>query len=516
MTSHYSRVFLKPKDSQNTLYGDISTSASPGTSPEEASKLSSTSVEPFSSIQSMSGRGTGTMTGTMTGTGTGSRSRGGTGTGTGGGMESGTDPGTYRSYLSGFSGMYESENGEEVGGVEDTRVRQQQQQQPQLQRTHAPPPRRHPFAMAQSRRRSSDEPERDFNPGYANGAGSAAPPLPAHVHLGYHQYTGAYNQPQPPLPHAQTREQTEKTQGLPPLHAHRPIAQQTHPQSRIAERTRIHPLFIVLLFLPLPPLLAAAYMPTGQAILRGSHSSSSANTTNSPSHIPSSSSSSSSPTPNPYSPSLSSSVQAGLTGGVILALPLALLLYALLFLPLSSESKNRQASTSNSNYANHNDDFFDDSSDSGSNILPFNFPFHLDLNLISSRPRSKLRRALSFTAFVLFVLLIGAISGPLGVSVLSPPSSSPSSTATTATATARNMKYLTPHNAGLAGLVGGVVIVCSALVVCVIVGGGMWMSVVLGRERRRRGRDGDVSAGGGGNGKGNGMGRKGRTGPVAF
>ena len=163
------------------------------------------------------------------------------------------------------------------------------------------------------------------------------------------------------------------------------------------------PLCLLLIFLPIPPLLALIYLAVGHAILRVTHSH-----TDSVFHAP-----------------ILSSVEAGATGGVILSLPLALLLFILL--------------SPNAPPSNSRDDFFEDD-DSTMDI------------------QSRLLRYTGYAVCVIFSFAIGGVAGPLGVTCLS---------SGTLDAFVDNKKMLSTGAAAAAGFLGGVILSFGTLAVVV-------------------------------------------------
>ncbi|KAF9476153.1 hypothetical protein BDN70DRAFT_882799 [Pholiota conissans] len=125
----------------------------------------------------------------------------------------------------------------------------------------------------------------------------------------------------------------------------------------------LSPLFILLLFLPVPPLLSIIYIVAGHAILRASNSS--------PNSI--------------YLSPIVASLEAGATGGVILSLPIAFLLYLLIY-----PNKPRDSP----------EDFFED-----------------DNSRVETQ--EKWLRYTGYAVAAFLILAIGGIAGPLGVTCLS-------------------------------------------------------------------------------------------------
>lgn len=149
----------------------------------------------------------------------------------------------------------------------------------------------------------------------------------------------------------------------------------------------LSPIFL-LMFIPIPPLLSLLYLTTGHAILRQNHQSSI------------------------YHEPILLSIEAGATGGAILSLPITILLYLFMFSTRNSSSVP--------------DDFFEDD----------------DSTTTSS---AHWLRYAGYVVCVIFLVGIGGVAGPLGVTCLST-HSTPTS------------KMLSTGAAALAGLLGGVIL----------------------------------------------------------
>ena len=164
------------------------------------------------------------------------------------------------------------------------------------------------------------------------------------------------------------------------------------------------PAIILLAFLPIPPLLSLLYLTTGHAILGQIHKSSLSSIYHTP---------------------ILSSVEAGATGGLIFSIPAVLLLYFFIFY-------NRQSSVP--------EDFFedDDSVTTGS---------------------ARWMMYVGYLACILFVIGIGGIAGPLGVTCLS---------SDILTALVMTKKMLSVGAAAGAGFLGGVVLSAAILLLGVL------------------------------------------------
>ncbi|KAF9000203.1 hypothetical protein BDQ17DRAFT_1359801 [Cyathus striatus] len=145
------------------------------------------------------------------------------------------------------------------------------------------------------------------------------------------------------------------------------------------------------------------------------------------------------PAPNPaWLPTFLSTAGAAATGGIILSLPLALLLYLLLY------PAPRQVAPA---------DFFEDDDESLFTRIP----------------------AIKYTVYsVCFViaLFMGAIAGPLGVTCVA----------------GSEGGALSPRNAAVAGLVGGVII-CGGVCVIAGLGVGVWLVAVTTKREEGGGSD---------------------------
>ncbi|KAF8063616.1 hypothetical protein FPV67DRAFT_254792 [Lyophyllum atratum] len=153
---------------------------------------------------------------------------------------------------------------------------------------------------------------------------------------------------------------------LPPQPQHQPAVPPSRNLPPTPHLRKSRPLFLLILFLPLPPLLSVLYLLVGHKILV--HAS-----------------------PSP-TPSLLSSASAAATGGSILSLPLYLLLYLLLLSspPNSSTGPTRTA----------HEDFFDDSDSH------------------TTRTRTRFTTLATYAACGVLVLGVGGAAGALGVTCL--------------------------------------------------------------------------------------------------
>ncbi|KAF8804179.1 hypothetical protein BYT27DRAFT_7069054, partial [Phlegmacium glaucopus] len=167
---------------------------------------------------------------------------------------------------------------------------------------------------------------------------------------------------------------------------------------------QLRPIVLLLVFLPIPPLLSLIYLTTGHAILRQIQKSS---------------------TSIYYAPILSS-IEAGATGGIILSLPTILLLYLLIY-------PKKQPSVP--------EDFFDDDDS-------------------VTRGSARWMMYFGYIVGVLFLVGIGGIAGPLGVTCLS---------SDTSNAFVITKRMLSTGSAAAAGFLGGVVLSVGILLLGVLI-----------------------------------------------
>ncbi|KAG5339432.1 hypothetical protein C0989_004265 [Termitomyces sp. Mn162] len=215
-------------------------------------------------------------------------------------------------------------------------------------------------------------------------------------------------------------------------HHHHPAPPHNPPLPRPLSKYR--PIIALLLFLPVPPLLAVLYVVVGHSLLRRA-SSGVSNT-------------------DPWSPSLLSSANAAATGGIILSLPLFPALYLILPLPRPPAIRARTPM----------DDFFEDDDDDAG--------------------RGACARVVVYVACAVILLCVGAAAAALGVTCLTGGSVVPGEgkkELKTQRELARSM--LTPGRAAEAGIVGGAVLLGAvlALVVVGVLGWWWWVS-----HRRRQ------------------------------
>ncbi|EAU81653.2 hypothetical protein CC1G_02669 [Coprinopsis cinerea okayama7 len=144
---------------------------------------------------------------------------------------------------------------------------------------------------------------------------------------------------------------------------------------------------------------------------------------------------------------LTSSVQAGAVGGAILAIPILLVVYLMGLFPPGDSPESRGDTRS------RGQDFFDDDSDAG-----------LSKNLCSPR---RLSEYAAWLGCVLLVFGVGAVSGALGVTVLS------SSNLDTFNFSGRK-EFLSPGTAAMSGLVGGAIVLGSIVATILL-----WVATVI-------------------------------------
>ncbi|KIK64103.1 hypothetical protein GYMLUDRAFT_40351 [Collybiopsis luxurians FD-317 M1] len=159
-----------------------------------------------------------------------------------------------------------------------------------------------------------------------------------------------------------------------------------------------HRFISLLISIPFPVMLSVIYLIVGHTILRAAGHSA-------------------------YEfPTLSSSAEAGAVGGAVLTLPIISLLFAI-----------QQMSIGLSNPHSGPDDFFDDESDAGTEVL--------------------WRGLLAYILVVIIAVFVGTIAGPIGVSILKSSSSGP---------------LLSASQGAIAGVVGGSIFLPVIIGLCVI------------------------------------------------
>ncbi|TFK24491.1 hypothetical protein FA15DRAFT_416425 [Coprinopsis marcescibilis] len=191
------------------------------------------------------------------------------------------------------------------------------------------------------------------------------------------------------------------------------------------QRTIVISTIFVIVFLAIPVVLSVGYVGVGHAVLRAAH----LNSGNLSIFVLA---------------DIQGSVEAGAVGGAILGVPIVLILYLLGLFPkglihtpesdpsVRNGGSNRQAGQ----------DFFEDDSDTE-----------------SMKQSCSPQRLSRITVCTLLLLSIGGLSGPLGITVLSPATVSTLETLARTGADA----FLTPGAASAAGFVGGAIVIGGVL-----------------------------------------------------